>query len=98
MLLKTFYKDQHHFLCRFCAVSIGVFGGKTLERLPNFIQVLVSLSTGQQYQLNGCKECLTSGTPINLIQKAFDMDPSTPKKGYAKVILDSLIILKKEPQ
>lgn len=95
MLLDRFYKNQVHFLCRFCGAEIGHFKGDDLIRNASFQQALVKLSTGQFYSFNGCVECV-KGLSENQIQDAFDLDPATPEKGHAKILIETVKILKKD--
>lgn len=95
--LKSFYKENEHFVCRFCCAPIGEWKKGKLERNKEFTQARATLDMpGIVYQFNGCKGCVKEDMDLELIQEAFDLDPSTPKKGYAKVLEVKLVDLSKE--
>jgi hypothetical protein len=60
-VIQSFYYPPVHFLCRFCAQSIGKFIGKQVKHLENFRQVKVQLSGGQAYQFTACRDCIEQG-------------------------------------
>lgn len=57
-VIASFYYPPVHFLCRFCAQSIGKFVGRQIKHLENFRQLKVELSSGQFYQFTACRDCV----------------------------------------